>query len=355
MWALGRCYLCQGRDNISQRSCRATNQKVSGTVTDEFGQPLPGVSVFIKGTQRGITTDFDGNYQIQASQGEVLVFSYVGFVTQEKVISSGGNEQVINVSLKEETQQLEQVVVTALGIKRQEKALSYNVQQVKSEELTKVKETNIVNSLNGKVAGVNIQRSASGVGGATKVVMRGLKSIDGNNGVLYVIDGVPMFNRQRDGAGYFGSPSGGESISDINPEDVESINVLTGPSAAALYGSQAANGVILINTKKGKEGKMEVNVSSSLEMITPTLLPQFQDTYGSVGQKSWGPKLSEPSGYDPSKFFRTGTNITNAITLSTGTKQNQTFVSAAQTDAKGVIPNSDYYRTNISVRNTSSF
>ncbi|GJQ04983.1 SusC/RagA family TonB-linked outer membrane protein [Capnocytophaga canimorsus] len=330
-------------------------KKVSGTVTDEFGQPLPGVSVFIKGTQRGITTDFDGNYQIQASQGEVLVFSYVGFVTQEKVISSGGNEQVINVSLKEETQQLEQVVVTALGIKRQEKALSYNVQQVKSEELTKVKETNIVNSLNGKVAGVNIQRSASGVGGATKVVMRGLKSIDGNNGVLYVIDGVPMFNRQRDGAGYFGSPSGGESISDINPEDVESINVLTGPSAAALYGSQAANGVILINTKKGKEGKMEVNVSSSLEMITPTLLPQFQDTYGSVGQKSWGPKLSEPSGYDPSKFFRTGTNITNAITLSTGTKQNQTFVSAAQTDAKGVIPNSDYYRTNISVRNTSSF
>ncbi|CEN36894.1 conserved exported hypothetical protein [Capnocytophaga canimorsus] len=330
-------------------------KKVSGTVTDEFGQPLPGVSVFIKGTQRGITTDFDGNYQIQASQGEVLVFSYVGFVTQEKVISSGGNEQVINVSLKEETQQLEQVVVTALGIKRQEKALSYNVQQVKSEELTKVKETNIVNSLNGKVAGVNIQRSASGVGGATKVVMRGLKSIDGNNGVLYVIDGVPMFNRQRDGAGYFGSPSGGESISDINPEDVESINVLTGPSAAALYGSQAANGVILINTKKGKEGKMEVNISSSLEMITPTLLPQFQDTYGSVGQKSWGPKLSKPSGYDPSKFFRTGTNITNAITLSTGTKQNQTFVSAAQTDAKGVIPNSDYYRTNISVRNTSSF
>ncbi|MDO4783177.1 MAG: SusC/RagA family TonB-linked outer membrane protein, partial [Capnocytophaga felis] len=237
----------------------------------------------------------------------------------------------------------------------QEKALSYNVQQVKSDELTKVKETNIVNSLNGKVAGVNIQRSASGIGGATKVVMRGLKSIDGNNGVLYVIDGVPMFNRQRDGAGAFGAPSGGESIADINPEDVESINVLTGPSAAALYGSEAANGVILINTKKGKEGKMEVSVSSSVEMITPTLLPEFQDTYGSVGQKSWGEKLDKPSGYKPSKFFNTGTNITNAVTLSTGTKQNQTFVSAAKTDANGVIPNSDYYRTNVSVRNTSSF
>ncbi|GIJ96656.1 SusC/RagA family TonB-linked outer membrane protein [Capnocytophaga stomatis] len=329
-------------------------KKVSGTVTDASGVPLPGVSVLVKGTSVGVATDFDGNFEINVPEDKTdLVFSYIGF--KEQTIKVSKSQSGLKIVLREEVMELEGTVVTALGIKRQEKALSYNVQQVKSEELTKVKETNIVNSLNGKVAGVSIQRSASGIGGATKVVMRGLKSIDGNNGVLYVIDGVPMFNRQRDGAGTFARPRGGESIADINPEDVESINVLTGPSAAALYGSQAANGVILINTKKGKEGKMEVNVSSSVEMITPTLLPKFQDTYGSVGQKSWGEKLSEPSGYKPSKFFNTGTNVTNAVTLSTGTKQNQTFVSAAKTDAKGVIPNSDYYRTNVSVRNTSSF
>ncbi|GIM58460.1 SusC/RagA family TonB-linked outer membrane protein [Capnocytophaga canimorsus] len=334
-------------------------KKVSGTVTDESGQPLPGVSVFIKGTQRGITTDFDGDYQIQASQGEVLVFSYVGFVTQEKIVPSTGNELVINISLKEETQQLEQVVVTALGIKRQEKALSYNVQQVKSEELTRVKEANFVNSLNGKVAGVTIQRSAAGIGGATKVVMRGLKSLDGNNGVLYVIDGVPMFNfrTKGDGDARFGASTGGEGASDLNPDDIESINVLTGPSAAALYGSEAANGVILINTKKGKEGKMEVVASSAIEFVNVAMLPEFQNIYGgqSGSFRSWGAKLDTPSDYNPKSFFNVGTNLNNSITLSTGNKQNQTFVSIAQTDAEGVVPNNSYYRYNIGARNTTNF
>ena len=142
-----------------------------------------------------------------------------------------------------------------------------------------MKDANVVNSLNGKVAGVNIQRSSAGVGGATKVVMRGLKSLDGNNGVLYVIDGVPMFNKQSDGGGNnFGKPGGGEGIADINPDDIESINVLTGPSSAALYGSEAANGVILINTKKGKEGKLEVTLGSSVELMKPFILPEFQNT-----------------------------------------------------------------------------
>ncbi|MFK8303324.1 SusC/RagA family TonB-linked outer membrane protein [Capnocytophaga stomatis] len=329
-------------------------KKVSGTVTDASGVPLPGVSVLVKGTSVGVATDFDGNFEINVPEDKTdLVFSYIGF--KEQTIKVSKSQSGLKIVLQEEVMELEGTVVTALGIKRQEKALSYNVQQVKSDDLTKVKETNIVNSLNGKVAGVNIQRSSSGVGGATKVVMRGLKSLDGNNGVLYVIDGVPMFNRQKDGAGAFGRPAGGESIADLNPEDVESINVLTGPSAAALYGSEAANGVILINTKKGKEGKMEVNLSSSVELVTPTLLPDLQDTYGSVGQKSWGAKLDAPSGYNPAKFFNTGTNITNAVTLSTGTKQNQTFVSMAQTNSGGVIPNNDYYRYNVNVRNTSSF
>ncbi|ATA77963.1 TonB-dependent receptor plug domain protein [Capnocytophaga canimorsus] len=333
-------------------------KKVSGTVTDESGQPLPGVSVFIKGTQRGITTDFDGNYQIQASQGEMLVFSYVGFVTQEKIVSSTGNELVINISLKEETQQLEQVVVTALGIKRQEKALSYNVQQVKSEELTRVKDANFVNSLNGKVAGVNIQKSSSGVGGQTKVVMRGAKSILGGNNVLYVIDGVPMgenTNRER-GDQKFGTPASSEGIADFNSEDIESISVLTGPSAAALYGAAAANGVILINTKKGKEGKMKVNLSSSVEFSNPLILPEFQNTYGTSDLFfSWGDKLDTPSSLDPKKFFNVGTTYNNALNFSVGNKQNQTFVSAASITSEGIVSNNQYRRHNVLIRNTSSF
>ena len=333
-----------------------TKVSVTGTVTGNDKMPLPGVSVVIKGTTRGVSTDFDGKYQIQASQGEVIEFSSMGYTSQHKKVSKASGSEVINVVLTEEIQQLEGTVVTALGIKRQEKALSYNVQQVKAEELTKVKDANVVNSLNGKVAGVNIQRSSAGVGGATKVVMRGLKSLDGNNGVLYVIDGVPMFNKQSDGGGNnFGKPGGGEGIADINPDDIESINVLTGPSSAALYGSEAANGVILINTKKGKEGKLEVTLGSSVELMKPFILPEFQNTYGSNGDRSWGAKLATPSNVDPRKFFQTGTNINNSLTLSTGNKQNQTYASFAQTSADGLIPNNAYYRYNVGVRNTSNF
>jgi len=311
-----------------------TRVSVIGSVTGNDGLPLPGVSVVVKGTTRGVSTDFDGKYEIQVAPNEVLEFSSIGYASQLKKIDAKKGTFTLNIVLKEEAQQLGEVVVTALGIKREQKALSYNVQQVNAEELTKVKDANFINSLTGKVAGVNIQRSSSGVGGSTKVVMRGLKSLDGNNGVLYVIDGVPLFNKQSDGGGNnFGRPGGGEGISDINPEDIESINVLTGPSAAALYGSEAANGVILINTKKGKEGKTEVNISSSVELMTPILLPQFQNTYGSNGDKSWGSKLATPSNFEPRKFFNTGTNFMNSVTFSTGNAQNQTFVSAAQTEA----------------------
>lgn len=335
------------------------NQVISGTVTDESGMPIPGASVVVKGTSIGVATDFDGKYTIEAKQGSVLVFSAVGFHSQSKNVVGGGKTLIINVLLKEEIQELEGTVVTALGIKRQEKALSYNVQQIDSEELTRVKDANFVNSLNGKVAGVNIQRSASGVGGATKVVMRGLKSLDGNNGVLYVIDGVPMFNFQTksSGGGVAAQRVSSDSMADINPEDIESINVLTGPSAAALYGSEAANGVILINTKKGKEGKTEVSVTSSIETMQAWMLPEFQNTYGNVlkDHKSWGEKLATPSTFDPSKFFNVGVNINNSVTFSTGNKNNQTFVSASQTDANGIIPNNNYFRYNIGARNTSSF
>lgn len=335
----------------------AQQHSVTGKVTDSQGMPLPGVSVTVKNKKgKGVATDFDGNYSIDVGAGDTLVFSYIGFSTREVAV---GNQKTINVVLKEEAQQLEQVVVTALGIKRAEKSLSYNVQKVGNEELTRVKDANFVNSLSGKVAGVTIQRSSAGVGGATKVVMRGSKSLEGNNGVLYVIDGVPMYNFQSrsGGGGQLTKPVSGESISDINPEDIESINVLTGPSAAALYGSEAANGVILINTKKGKDGKMEINFSSGLEFLTVGMLPEFQNTYGSeIGSsRSWGEKLATPSDFNPRDFFQLGTNINNALTLSTGNQHNQTFVSVSQTDARGLLPNNEYYRYNFGVRNTSTF
>ena len=334
----------------------AQEKTVTGVVTDESKTPLPGVNVVIKGTTRGVSTDFDGKYTLRAKANETIEFSSIGYVTQTKKVVGNGNNLVINVLLKDETQQLTEVVVTALGIKREQKALSYNVQQVKAEELTKVKDANFVNNLNGKVAGVNIQRSASGVGGATKVIMRGAKSITGNNNALYVVDGIPLNNASSasDG-GDFGTPGGGESISDFNPEDIESINILTGPSAAALYGAAAANGVVIINTKKGKEGKVSVNFNSKMEVLTPFITPEFQNTYGSSGETSWGAKLATPSTYDPLKFFHTGVVHNNAVDFSIGSAQNQTYVSFASTDSKGIIPTNGYYRHNFMGRNTTHF
>ena len=221
------------------------------------------------------------------------MYSSVGYSSQEKKLSGGGKTLVINVVLKEQTQQLGEVVVTALGIKREEKALSYNVQQVNSEELTKVKDANFINALNGKVAGVTINRSSSGIGGASKVIMRGQKSIEKSNNALYVVDGVPMLSLTRSqGEGKYNSDGSTESIADINPEDIESMTVLTGASAAALYGSAAANGAILITTKKGKEGKLSVGFSSGTEIGSPFILPEFQNTYGSDGDVFLGQKTS---------------------------------------------------------------
>ena len=334
--------------------------KVTGTVTGSDGVPLPGVSVVIKGTTRGVSTDFDGKYELQAAANETIEYSFLGYSTLQRKVTKASGTLTLDVVLQEEAQQLGEVVVTALGIKRQEKALSYNVQQVKSEELTKVKDANFVNTLNGKVAGVDIQRSSAGVGGATKVVMRGAKSISGDNNVLYVVDGVPIGNqsdRSGDGTSFGSGRASGEGIADFNSEDIESINVLTGPSAAALYGAAAANGVILINTKKGQEGKMKLNVSSSVELTNPLIMPDFQNTYGNKAgdYNSWGDKLSTPTSYDPKDFFKTGLTLNNAVNLSVGNKNNQTFASASHIQSDGIVPNSAYHRYNMTIRNTSSF
>ena len=331
------------------------NHKVTGRVVDSAGEPLIGATIMVEGTKEGAVTDIDGNFTINATSKAKMVISYVGYTTQTILV---GDKTTIDVTLKEVANTMNEVVVTALGIKRAEKALSYNVQSVGSNELTRNKDANFVNSLNGKVAGVNISKSASGVGGATRVIMRGAKSIEGDNNVLYVIDGIPIFNFSggRD-SGIMGEGRvSSEGIADLNPEDIESISVLAGPSAAALYGSNAANGAILITTKKGKEGRVDISFSSSADFSSPLLMPEFQNTYGNKlgSYESWGEKLATPSSYDPKKdFFRTGTNFINALTLNMGNEFNQTFASVATTNSRGIVPNNTYDRYNFTIRNTT--
>ena len=331
------------------------NHKVTGRVVDSTGEPLIGATIMVEGTKEGAVTDIDGNFTINTTSKAKLVISYVGYTTQTILV---GDKTTIDVTLKEVANTMNEVVVTALGIKRAEKALSYNVQSVGSNELTRNKDANFVNSLNGKVAGVSISKSASGVGGATRVIMRGAKSIEGDNNVLYVIDGIPIFNFSggRD-SGIMGEGRvSSEGIADLNPEDIESISVLAGPSAAALYGSNAANGAILITTKKGKEGRVDISFSSSADFSSPLLMPEFQNTYGNKlgSYESWGEKLATPSSYDPKKdFFRTGTNFINALTLNMGNEFNQTFASVATTNSRGIVPNNTYDRYNFTIRNTT--
>ena len=232
------------------------------------------------------------------------------------------------------------VVVTALGIKRSEKALSYNVQQVNSEDIVANKDVNFINSLSGKVAGVTINSSSGGVGSASRVVMRGQKSISQTSNALYVIDGVPMFTTARDGGTEFASQGTTDPIADINPEDIESMSVLNGAAAAALYGSDAANGAIVVTTKRGKAGYTSVTVSSNTEVMSPFVLPEFQNRYGtgdlnsSEGSivRSWGNRLNSSNymGYSPrDDYFQTGVTGTESVSLSTGTEKNQTYFSAA--------------------------
>ena len=334
-------------------------RNISGVISDNGGEPLIGVTVVEKGTNNGTVTDFDGNYIITTQAAHpVLVFSYVGY--QSKEVSVTDNK--LNVTLDDSAQELGEVVVTALGIKRSEKALSYNVQKVGNEAITTVKSANFMNSLSGKVAGVNINASSAGMGGATRVVMRGPKSISQSNQALYVIDGIPVTGRSQgelkgDAMMYANQP-GSEGIADINPEDIESISVLSGPAAAALYGSAAAQGVIMITTKKGKEGKVSVQISNSTQFAKPFVMPEFQHSYinrpGEV--KTWGDKAESAFGaYDPKNFFNTGTNIQNNVSLTAGTDKNQTYLSVGTTNAKGIIPNNTYDRYNFAFRNTTSF
>ena len=324
---------------------------IAGTVKDKNGEPLIGVSIREKSSGEGTITDMDGNYKLSTSSANpVLVFSYVGY--QSKEVPVKGN--VANVVLEDATQELNEVVVTALGIKRSEKALSYNVQQLSGDELTTVKDANFISSLNGKVAGVNIN-SSNTTGGASRVVMRGVKSITSSNLALYVIDGVPMYNMMNGGGGGIYDQQGTDGAADINPEDIESISMLTGPSAAALYGNAAAAGVVLITTKKGSADKTSVTVSNNTTFSKVSMMPEMQSKYGNLPNSldSWGPIVN--SDYDPRDFFQTGANVINSFALSTGNKKNQAYLSASTTNTTNILPNSGYNRYNFTVRNTTSF
>jgi TonB-linked SusC/RagA family outer membrane protein len=352
---------------------QAQEKTISGTVTSKSDEStLPGVSVVVQGTTKGTETDFDGKYTIKASEGEILSFSYLGMKTKTAIISTSST---IDIVLEDDADQLDEIVVTALGIKKSRKTLTYSAQDVKGDDLTRVKQTNPINSLSGKSAGLTITRSSSGVGGATKVVLRGNSSTS-NNDPLYVIDGVPMQNSgngqngETPGTNIFGSQTGnrdgGDITSLINPDDVESMTVLKGASAAALYGSQGANGVILITTKSGKEGKVKINFNSTLTIDNVVSLPKLQTEYQSLSvgggftengrvtdPKSWGAKTSGLSN-TVDDFFGTGQTLTNSFSLSAGNKVAQTYLSYANTSAKGVMPGNRLNRNVLNVRETAS-
>ena len=351
-------YLSEKENSNSLQQQSGKERTITGQVVDAKGEPLIGVSILVKGTTDGAITDLDGNYKIMTkSNNPVIVYSYIGYKTQEIPLKG---QTAINITMMDDTQVIDEVVVTALGIKRSEKALSYNVTQVDAESALAVKDANFINSLNGKVAGLNINSSSSGIGGASKVVMRGSRGIEQSSNALYVIDGIPMYNLSASGGSEEMQSQGStEAIADINPDDIESMSVLSGAAAAALYGSNASNGAIVITTKKGKVGRVALTVSSNTEMLSPFVMPQFQNRYGTSGtDASWGKRFNEANyrGYDPaSDYFQTGLIGTESVTLSTGTEHNQTYLSAAAVNSRGIIPNNKYDRYNFTFRNTTLF
>jgi TonB-linked SusC/RagA family outer membrane protein len=365
----------------------AQTQQVKGTVTDAGGMGLPGVNIKVKGSSAGTVTNLDGKYALQVDGPEaVLSFSFIGYEPEEVVV---GNRSEVNVTLEEAAKQLEEVVVTALGIKKEKKSLGYAAQSIDGEDLVVARESNVINSLSGRVSGVQINQSGTGVGGTSKVVIRGYSSISGGNAPLYVVDGVPMTNPQG-GGGQFGGVDYGDGISNLNPDDIASINILKGASATALYGSRGQNGVIMITTKKGVARKgIGVDFNSNVTFETPLVLPEFQNRFGrgsngnfpvdedgnfsNTTRVSWGPRVKgqtevngkplldwtgEPTAYTTypdniRDFFQTGQTYTNSIGFSGGGEKTQARLSLAHMHKESIMPNSNLERLNVNLNITS--
>ena len=369
---------------------------VKGTVMSDKGEEMIGAVVYVVGTQNSAFVDFDGSYVLNnVKKGSTIRATLMGFTCEDQVWNGGA----LNFVMVEENNQLEELVVTAMGIMRKEKSLTYATQMIKADDLFKAPDANLINSLEGKVSGITITPSAGGAGGASKITLRGNKSIMGENAPLIVVDGVPMTNSIRgqvsDAANltYAGASEGGDPLSMINPDDIESMNVLKGANAAALYGSRAANGVVMITTKKGKEGKMEVAFNSSTTFDTPFMTPELQNSYGgyraagngSVQYNSWGDRLSGDGKHiyqyvgdkqyfqqtdaegnplyinsylrnyakdDIAEFFDLGVNTTNSVSVSGGTEKIQTYVSYSNTHSIGMIESNRYNRNTFAFRQT---
>ncbi len=343
-----------------QKAQTPKSHELVGRILDKKGQPVIGATVMISGSMQGTTSGIDGTFSFpytDALAQSTLDISFIGYRSLSIPVN---NRTMLDITLEEDDQQIEAVVVTALGIKRSERAVSYNVQNL-TDDVFKTRDANMVNSLSGRIAGVTVNASAAGVGGETKVVMRGSKSISGNNNALYVLDGIPLPSLSLTNPGdsftiMREDNLTGDGISNFNADDIASMSALTGPSAAALYGSQAANGVLMLTTRTGEKG-LSVNYSNNTTFMSPFVTPAFQNTYGAKDgyYASWGSKLSKPSSWNPVDFFQTGYNTSNSLSVSFGGERSQTYISAGIVTAEGIIPNNEYNRYNFTANHSSSF
>ena len=327
---------------VNSQQFYAQVKTISGTVTAKSdGAPLPGVNIVVQGTTVGTQTNFDGKYTIEGSLGDVLVFSYMGMKSEQITIT---DLTTLNVTLTDDAQSLGEVMITALGIKKTRKSITYAAQDIKADELNRVKQTNPVNSLSGKVSGLTVTRSSSGSGGSVKVLLRGNNSL-GNNQPLYVIDGIPLSNPTASqpsktfGEINGGNRDGGDALSLLNPDDIESLTVLKGASASALYGSAGLNGVILITTKKGKTGSFKVNVSSNLTVENVAYMIDF----------------NKDAKVNIDNFFNNGSTNINTVSLSGGTDTAQTYFSYSNSFSSGILPTNKLKQHTFNIRETAQF
>lgn len=315
---------------------------LEGLIKDDSG-PLLGATVIVKNTTRGTTTDMDGKFRLEGLQpGDVLQVTHVGYDPYEVTYTG---QTTLDILMTTTANQLNAVVVTAMGIERQSKTLSYAAETVGGDDVADIKSVNMINALQGKAAGLQITPNSTGAGGSSKILFRGNKSINGSNQPLVVVDGVPLMmniTSEQVNSNWGAQRDGGDAMSTINPDDIASISLLKGASAAALYGAVAANGAIMITTKSAMAGRLAVNVSSNTTIDTPLSLPEFQNTYGANGQYSWGDKLASKAPDYAEKFFRTGWTTNNSISINGGAEDLRAYFSYGNVTSGGITPENDY-------------
>ena len=358
VFAVFTIWLCLASGTAVSAPADVRKTEVRGRVTDEAGTPLVGVTVVERGTPNGTATLSDGRFSIQIAAGGALDFSYVGYAS--RTVEPGSRTE-LEVVLKEDVKTIAEVIVTALGLERNYADLTYAADKIKGRELSAVKSSNMILALAGKSAGVQVNSSSSGAGASAKVSIRGIRSVASDNQPLYVVDGMPMLNSSPEqsysaigGIADAGNRDGGDGISNLNAEDIESVSILKGAPAAALYGSQAANGVILITTKRGSAEKQQVTFTSNLTFQRPFCLPEFQNRYGvSGGVESWGARGGVTSYDNVREFFRTGVTAVNGLSVSTGSELIQSYFSYANTAERGITGKNRMIRHNFNLRATS--